>query len=111
MGVSPMHSVTKGMAGTAMLRTISQRQGRRMGRRTHAAVWAGMLTVLTLSFAGCAGCSSHPFEPAAAAPMHGPVVRVRLLGAQDQVLVKATDRPLISSSSEPQPRAFNFPPD
>jgi len=43
--------------------------------------------------------------------MHGPVVRVRLLGGQDQVLVKAAQPPLISSSSDPQPRAFNFPPD
>src|SRR5438552_1518509 len=75
--------------------------------RINAVMRAGMLAILSL-FAGCAGCSSHWAPPPA---LHGPVVRVRLLGAQDQVLVKATQPPLISSSSEPQPKPYTFPTD
>jgi stage II sporulation protein D len=66
-----------------------------------------MLAILTV-FAGCAGCSSHWTKPV---PMHGPIVRVRLSGPQDQALVKATQPPLISSSSDTQPRSFSFPAD
>src|SRR3982751_5726308 len=83
-------------------------KGRDAMGRMNATLRAGTLAILSL-FAGCVGCSSPPFEPPAAT--HGPVVRVRLLGAQDQVLVKAASPPLISSSSEPQPKPFNFPPD
>src|SRR4051794_9764037 len=53
-----------------------------------------------------AGCSSSRQQPAG----HGPMIRVRLVAAADQVLVTASQSPTVKTSSDLAGRVMPFPP-
>ncbi len=64
----------------------------------------GILAVLLLGLLAPAGCSSSP-----PVTESGPTIRVKLLGAQEQVTVAASASPIFTSSGENSPRRLDFP--
>src|SRR5947207_127638 len=89
-----------------------QSKGSAMARMPHmpsgARFFGAVAISVILLFVMLSPAGSSHHGPQA---MRGPVVRVRLLQAQDQVLLAATQPPTLRAASDGSPRTMQFPTD